>query len=64
MKHSKTIVLPDGYNGHTAKFFAEPIARDGNLVKLRCAEPGREYQFRWAHVTAIEPTSHKATVLA
>lgn len=41
------IELPDGYSGNTAKFYAEPIAVDGDLVKLRCAEPGKHYLIRW-----------------
>lgn len=45
-----TITLPDGYNGHTVELYAEPIRRDGDHVLLRCAEPGREFLIRWAHV--------------
>ncbi|NIF40137.1 hypothetical protein F3J14_04315 [Burkholderia sp. Tr-862] len=41
------ISLPDGYNGHTANFVGEPVERDGNHVKLKCAERGREYMIRW-----------------
>lgn len=39
--------LPDGFNGHTANFVGEPVERDGNLVKLICADRGREYKIRW-----------------
>lgn len=49
-----TITLPDGYNGHTAKFYTEPLEIDGNLVKLQCAEPGKEYMFRWARKEDLE----------
>jgi hypothetical protein len=41
------IVLPDGYNGHTYKYYTTPIEIDGILVKLRCAEKGKEYMCRW-----------------
>lgn len=41
------ITLPDGYNGHRAKFYIEPLEVDGNLLKLRCAEEDQEYMFRW-----------------
>jgi len=41
------VALPDGYNGHTADFLVEPIARDGALVKLKAAERGREHLIRW-----------------
>ncbi len=41
------VSLPDGYNGHTANFIGEPVQRDGNLVKLRCAGRGREHLIRW-----------------
>lgn len=44
-----TIELPDGYNGHKIKFFAEPIVRESNLVKLRCAEPGLTHMIAWKH---------------
>lgn len=45
----KTIKLPDGYNGDFAVFYVVPIEYDGDLVKLRCAEPGKEYMFSWRH---------------
>lgn len=44
---SVVVALADGYNGDTANFVAEPIARDGNLVKLAGAGRGREHLFRW-----------------
>ena len=49
------IKLADGYNGHTIAFFSDPIEVDGGAVKLRCAEPGKEYMTAWramAEVTA------------
>ena len=45
----QTIILPDGYNGHTAKFNSKPVETDGNLIKLQCAEPGKEYMTRWTN---------------
>ncbi|MGU4703164.1 hypothetical protein K6L09_41595 [Burkholderia cepacia] len=41
------VSLPDGCNGHTANFVSEPVERDGDLVKLKCAERGKEYMIRW-----------------
>lgn len=46
---SDVIELADGYNGHTMPFFTEPIAIDGDLVKLRCAIPNKEYLTVWKH---------------
>jgi len=46
----KTILLSDGYNGHTAKFYIDPIEIDNNLYKLRCAEKGKEYMFTWVRI--------------
>ncbi len=45
---SKTVTLPDGYNGHTLLFFAEPVVEwpDGT-VRVQCAETGKEYMARW-----------------
>lgn len=54
MNTRKTITLPDGYNGHTAKSYTEPVQRDGNLVKLMCAEPGKEYMIRWAEYAKLQ----------
>jgi hypothetical protein len=48
------ILLKDGYNGHKRAFFSEPIERDGDLVKLRCAEPGEEYMMAWRHESDLE----------
>ncbi len=60
METPKTILLPDGYSGHKRLFFAEPIAQDGELVKLRCAESGKQYMTAWKRhtdVKAAEPFS-------
>ena len=54
-RQSPVIKLADGYNGHTIAFFSDPIEVDGGAVKLRCAEPGKEYMTAWramAEVTA------------
>ncbi|WP_176043057.1 hypothetical protein [Burkholderia stabilis] len=51
---AKVVILPDGYNGHTIKFFADPVQVDGNRVKLRCAEPGKEYMIAWRDRTAVQ----------
>ena len=50
----QTIELPDGYNGDTVTLNAEPIRRDGDHVLLACAEPGREFLIRWAHISDVE----------
>lgn len=44
---ARIVRLPDGYNGHTILFYAEPVAVDGDTVRLRCAEPGKDYMFAW-----------------
>lgn len=49
MPNSRIIELPDGFNGHTVKFFSAPIEIEGDLVKLRCAEPGKGYLIAWKH---------------
>lgn len=41
------ITLPDGYNGGSARFYAEPLERDGGLLKLACATPGMKGCIRW-----------------
>lgn len=47
-KERKVIELPDGFNGATMAFYAEPIESDGDLVKLQCALPGKSHLIRWA----------------
>ena len=44
----QTVLVPDGYNGHTALVYADPVEEwpDGT-VKLRCAVPGKEHLIRW-----------------
>jgi len=49
----KIIVLEDGYDGRKCTFFYEPIERDGDLVRLRCAEPGNEYMTAWRHESVL-----------
>ncbi|MBR8427286.1 hypothetical protein [Burkholderia cenocepacia] len=41
------VTLADGYNGHTVRFDANPLEIDGELVKLRCAESGKEHMTAW-----------------
>lgn len=44
------IQLTDGYNGNKALFYDSPrFAMNGDLVKLQCAEPGKECMFAWKH---------------
>lgn len=50
----KAIWLADGYAGHKEMFYIQPIRTDGDLVLLRCAEPGKEYLLRWAHREEIK----------
>ena len=42
-----TVLLPDGFQGDTVRFYLEPLEVDGELVKLGCAEPGLEYLIAW-----------------
>ncbi|MDO5947976.1 hypothetical protein [Burkholderia cepacia] len=51
---SRVVCLPDGYNGHTMFYCAVPVAVEGNVVKLHCAEPGKEYLIAWRCRTAFE----------
>ncbi|BDB13343.1 hypothetical protein [Acidithiobacillus ferrooxidans] len=46
--NKQTVLVPDGYNGHTVRMCADPLEEwpDGT-VKLRCAMPGKEYLIRW-----------------
>ncbi|WP_334043574.1 hypothetical protein [Burkholderia ambifaria] len=41
------VMLADGYNGHMVRFDANPIEIDGETVKLRCVESGKEYMTAW-----------------
>ncbi|WP_206146746.1 hypothetical protein [Burkholderia sp. Tr-20390] len=41
------VMLEDGYNGHAVQFDANPVEIDGESVKLRCVEPGKEYMTAW-----------------
>ena len=49
----QVVSLPDGYNGHTMRFFADPVEVNGEAVKLRCAEPGKEYMVAWRSRSAL-----------
>lgn len=49
------ITLPDGFNGHTVKCFTTPILEETKTaVKLKVAEPGKEYMFRWVYKDEYE----------
>ena len=50
MEKDKVIILPDGYNGHTYKYYAEPLFKDASVVLLKCAEDGKEYMVKWCHL--------------
>ena len=50
MDKSKVIILPDGYNGHTYRYYADPVYKEKSAVILRCAEEGKEYMTRWCHL--------------
>ncbi|MGF6604613.1 hypothetical protein P3T23_009369 [Paraburkholderia sp. GAS448] len=54
MPQADVVILPDGYNGHTMNFYVDPIEVMGDTVKLRCAEPGKEYQFAWREKSVVE----------
>lgn len=48
------VTLPDGYNGHTAKFYSRPISSTGSgEVKLACAESGRQYLTAWKYASDL-----------
>ncbi|ONU62912.1 hypothetical protein A8E62_13875 [Burkholderia cenocepacia] len=36
------------------KFFVDPVQVNGNVVKLRCAEPGKEYMTAWRDRAAVQ----------
>ncbi|MDR8889499.1 hypothetical protein FEP63_05179 [Burkholderia multivorans] len=50
----QVVALPDGFNGHTRKFYVEPIETQGDTVKLRCAERGKEYMFTWREKSVVD----------
>jgi hypothetical protein len=47
------IKMADGYNGGKALFDDNPIAVDGDLIQLRCVEPGKEHMTAWKHKDAV-----------
>jgi hypothetical protein len=49
-----TIVLSDGYSGHTEIFHSDPIEEDEATVKLQCASPGKGHLFRWVLKSELE----------
>lgn len=50
----KIIELPDGFNGATMAFYADPIEVDGEMVKLQCALPGKGHLIRWARKSDLK----------
>lgn len=56
---NKTVLMEDGYNGHTCRFNAVPVERDGDLVKLVCAEPGKEYLTAWKRESEVHAALNK-----
>ena len=56
------IKLPDGYNGHTEVFDTTPVEVYGDLVKLRCATPGKEYLIRWVLKSDVDAQKQKAEI--
>jgi hypothetical protein len=56
-----TILLDDGFNGSKALFNTIPVAIDGNLLKLRCAEPGKEYMTAWKHKDEVAQAIQEQT---
>jgi hypothetical protein len=53
MENHLIVELPDGYNGATLPFFADPVEVDGDLIKLQCAAAGKEYMHRWARAADL-----------
>lgn len=54
LPNANVVTLQEGYNGHTMKFFSHPVRVDGDAVKLRCAEPGKEYMIAWRDGAAVQ----------
>lgn len=52
-KKRQVVELPDGYNGSTCKFFADPVEVDRHMVKLQCAEPGLGYLINWVRAEEV-----------
>lgn len=50
----KIIELPDGFNGSTMAFYADPVEVDGELIKLQCAMPGKGHLIRWARKSDLK----------
>lgn len=47
------VILKDGFNGDFVICFREPLAIEGDLVKLQVAEVGKQYMIRWAHSSEL-----------
>lgn len=46
--------LQDGLNESTRLFYADPIEVEGDLVKLKCADPGEEYLIKWGRRSEVD----------
>lgn len=62
LPEAQVVTLPDGFNGHTLKFFVEPIEVLGDTVKLRCAEPGKGYLFTWREKSVVDAAAASQSV--
>lgn len=45
------IQLEDGYNGNKMNFDSFPLQIDGDCVKLKCSDEGKDYLIKWVHAT-------------
>ena len=50
----KTILVNNGHNGHKIAVYTKPTyGETANAVKLRVAEKGKEYMFKWVYRTEL-----------
>jgi len=54
---TKTVTLPDGYNGHTVECLLDPIEQDGDMVKLqvKCSS-----MIKWVRISEWYPYYQQA----
>lgn len=45
------IQLADGFNGRTMNFDSFPLQIDGDCIKLKCSDEGKDYLIKWVHAT-------------
>lgn len=53
-----TIVLPDGYNGHTVKCYTDPIEVKDGIAKLRVV--GSSYLFALCPVEELQTNKNES----